>query len=136
MLSISKVEMYNLMVESLATLMSKNTSNNQKRAGIMILKIFIGEDGLKKLLSMDDSVSPFDREDFRVRKWKKEVLSRGICENCGSKKNLEAHHIIHWSDYPEGRIDLDNGQCLCHDCHTEEHRNDKSYWMMKAKKVS
>lgn len=37
------------------------------------------------------------------------------------------------ADYPQGRIDIKNGMCLCHDCHTEQHKNDTSYHMMKAK---
>ena len=40
--------------------------------------------------------------------------------------------IIKWSDYPAGRIDLKNGMCLCHDCHTREHQFDECYHMMKA----
>lgn len=34
---------------------------------------------------------------------------------------------------PHGRIDLNNGMCLCHACHTEEHKFDPSYHMMKSK---
>ena len=33
----------------------------------------------------------------------------------------------------KGRVDLENGMCLCRKCHTEEHKNDQSYFMMKSK---
>lgn len=80
-----------------------------------------------------NEVKVFDRNDPRVRAWKKAVLAKGKCELCGSTENLEAHHIIYWSEYPDGRIDLNNGMCLCHACHTEEHKFDPSYHMMKSK---
>jgi len=90
--------------------------------------------GIVEEILNDDRIYPFDRNDPRVRKWTQDVTAIGRCEKCGSKENLEAHHIIKWADYPKGRIDINNGMCLCHDCHTEQHRNDKSYFMMAAKK--
>ena len=103
----------------------------RKQAAILLLKAFLPHRVLYEILE-EDGAYPFDRNDFRVRKWAKEVLSRGKCEKCGSTKHLEAHHIIKWSDYPKGRADIKNGQCLCHECHTNEHRYDQSYYMMKA----
>lgn len=107
---------------------------NRKYAAILLLKALLPHKVVKEILE-DDGIYPFDRNDPRVRSWTKEVLSKGMCENCGSKENLEAHHILKWSDYPKGRIDVNNGMCLCHRCHTEEHAEDPSYWMMKAKIV-
>lgn len=107
---------------------------NRKYAAILLLKALLPHKVVKEILE-DDGIYPFDRNDPRVRTWKKEVLSKGMCENCGSKENLEAHHILKWADYPKGRIDVNNGMCLCHRCHTEEHTEDPSYWMMKAKVV-
>ena len=103
----------------------------RKQAAILLLKAFLPHRVLYEILE-EDGVYPFDRNDFRVRKWAKEVLNRGKCEKCGSTNHLEAHHIIKWSDYPKGRADIKNGQCLCHECHTNEHRHDQSYHMMKA----
>lgn len=103
-----------------------------KQAAILILKALVREDFMKLLLD-HPNVYPTDRDDARVLRWKRTVLKRGKCESCGSKARLEAHHIIRWADYPQGRIDTKNGRCLCHDCHTNEHRFDQSYYMMKAK---
>lgn len=43
------------------------------------------------------------------------------CIRCESRKNLHAHHIKSWRHHPELRFDLDNGLCLCKDCHIIEH---------------
>lgn len=103
----------------------------RKYAAVILLKALLPHSILKKILE-DDNIYPFDRDDRRVRQWTKEVLKRGKCEKCGATENLEAHHIIKWADYPKGRADLQNGRCLCHNCHTEEHKYDQSYHMMKA----
>lgn len=104
----------------------------KKRAAMVLLKIYMNRNFLKYLLQNID-VYPYDRSDFRVRLWKKKVLEKGKCERCGSTENLEAHHFIRWADFPQGRIDVENGVCLCHKCHTEEHKGEQSYYMMKAK---
>lgn len=105
----------------------------RKYAASLILKALLPYWLYKKIIE-DDGVYPFDRQDPRVKRWKREVLKRGACEHCGATKHLEAHHIMMWADYPKGRADINNGMCLCHDCHTEAHRFDQSYYMMKAKK--
>lgn len=120
-----------IIVDSIAVMIG-DYSIYRKRAAILLLKALLKDD-FRKFLFEDEKIYPIDREDARVRKWKKEVLSKGKCEKCGSQKALEAHHIIHWADYPLGRFDIKNGECLCHECHTEEHHGDPSYYMMKAK---
>lgn len=87
----------------------------------------------RKMILEDPDLYPFSRNDSRVRTWTKQIISKGKCEKCGATENLEAHHIIKWADYPKGRVDLKNGMCLCRKCHTEEHKNDQSYFMMKSK---
>lgn len=103
----------------------------RKQAAILLLKALLPHRILNEILE-EDGVYPFDRDDARVRKWTKEVVKRGRCENCGATECLEAHHVIKWADYPKGRADLRNGQCLCHECHTNEHKYDQSYHMMKS----
>lgn len=105
---------------------------NRKKAAMLLLKHYLPTDFLKFLFE-DNNLYPFDRNDKRVKEWKAKVLEKGKCEMCGSTKNLEAHHYIKWADYPMGRIDVNNGMCLCHDCHTTEHKDDRSFHMMKAK---
>lgn len=104
----------------------------QKKAALLLAKAFLPSKVVESIL-YEYNTFPFDRNDPRVREWTKQVLKRGKCEECGSTEDLEAHHIIKWADYPQGRVDLKNGQCLCHNCHTNEHINDTVYFMMKAK---
>ena len=44
------------------------------------------------------------------------------CIICGSNKNLEAHHLNGWRDFPDERFLLDNGVSLCRDHHNDFHR--------------
>lgn len=42
------------------------------------------------------------------------------CECCGAYGN-EAHHIASKEVYPDKKMDLSNGQCLCTKCHRKWH---------------
>lgn len=121
-----------MIIEAIAILIG-DYEITRKWAANLILKVLLRDD-FKRFLFEDKKIYPVDRGDGRVLAWKKEVLSVGKCERCGSTEHLEAHHIIKWADYPMGRFDVKNGECLCHNCHTEEHVGDQSYHMMKAKK--
>jgi 5-methylcytosine-specific restriction endonuclease McrA len=39
------------------------------------------------------------------------------CINCGSTKQLEAHHILPRAQFPELALKIDNGVTLCKKCH-------------------
>lgn len=119
-----------IIIDSIAVLLG-DYDINRKYAATLLLKALLPHKVWRDILE-EDGIYPFDRNDPKVRHWTKEVLKRGKCEMCGSTQDLEAHHIIKWADYPKGRAELKNGQCLCHECHTEEHRHDQSYCMMKA----
>lgn len=56
------------------------------------------------------------KEYFR---WRKSVLEKFnyICANCGNKENLEAHHIISIKENRNLIFEVDNGICLCRNCH-------------------
>ena len=43
------------------------------------------------------------------------------CAKCNNTKKLHAHHIFNYQDYPDLRVDPNNGVCLCKDCHKEFH---------------
>ena len=75
-----------------------------------------------------------DRHDSRVGKWRRKIIKRGCCEYCGSTENLEAHHYVHWSESPADRININNGVCLCHKCHTKEHEGEQVYHLMLSRK--
>ena len=124
-------EIQGMVIDAVAVLIG-NYGIYRKKAAVLLLKMLLRDD-FYKFLFENIVVVPFDRNDSRVRKWTKEVLKKGECELCGAREQLEAHHIIKWADFPPGRIDVKNGMCLCHDCHTNEHREDRSYFMMKAK---
>ena len=57
--------------------------------------------------------------------WRKAVVDRdqGKCRICGSKENLEAHHIIPVKNDPGGKYkyDVNNGITLCRNCHDMVH---------------
>jgi 5-methylcytosine-specific restriction endonuclease McrA len=56
-----------------------------------------------------------------INRWKRIIKKRGKCEICESKENLIAHHLNSYRKYPEQRIDLNNGVCLCKKCHNAFH---------------
>jgi len=63
-------------------------------------------------------------KDYRL--WRAKVIRRDKrCKICGAIKNRVAHHINHASYFPDERFDVNNGVCLCKDCHTNFHTNFK-----------
>lgn len=55
--------------------------------------------------------------------WRIAVYERDnyTCQVCGKNKNFVAHHLNSWDIFPEQRYDIDNGICLCVDCHKQFH---------------
>jgi len=64
--------------------------------------------------------------------WRKKIFERDdyTCRNCGERGGkINADHIKKWSLHPELRLDLNNGQTLCKDCHLEKTQKEaKIYW--------
>lgn len=83
---------------------------------------------------MRNSASRASKKSFD---WKKAVFNRDEykCQNCGSMKNLTAHHIVEWDKNVDLRFELSNGQTLCSSCHRAEH-NRRMINPKKGKKVS
>lgn len=72
------------------------------------------------VLDIDITIKRADiRDSLEYKEWHKQVLRRDrfVCQECGSNKRLEVHHIKPLKYYPELAIDLDNGQTLCNKCH-------------------
>lgn len=61
-----------------------------------------------------------------VKKWRMAVYKRDnyTCQHCGSKSELQAHHIIEWAKDETQRFNVDNGLTLCIDCHGKVHGRD------------
>ena len=66
----------------------------------------------------------------QLRKWSLGVRRAAFfrCDVCGYKhawhrkrRELHAHHLRDKSTYPNDALDLDNGVCVCEDCHDRFH---------------
>lgn len=60
------------------------------------------------------------RQSVEYRQWQNAVKKRDkyTCQCCGKRyKEITVHHIFPFSDYENLRFDVDNGICLCKDCH-------------------
>ena len=68
---------------------------------------------------------------YQYRKWRDAVLDRDNhkCVICGSIENLEVHHIKMFSQFPEERLNIDNGVTLCRRCHMRVHKEKDSEWL-------
>lgn len=66
------------------------------------------------------------RESTNLKKWRMEVFKRDnfTCQKCGSKKDLQAHHLKEWSKFGDLRFDIHNGLTVCIGCHGEIHNRD------------
>lgn len=55
--------------------------------------------------------------------WRLKIIEKfnKTCQICFSKNDLEAHHLNAKKSYPEQKYDLENGTCLCHNCHMKFH---------------
>jgi len=53
---------------------------------------------------------------FRIEVFKKDNYK---CQNCGSKKQLEIHHIKSVNKYPQLSKSIPNGLTLCKKCHSD-----------------
>lgn len=75
------------------------------------------------------------------RAWRLAVFVRDdyTCVLCGERGgNLNADHILRFSDYPELRLDTDNGRTLCEPCHkqTDTYGNRKNSETSKWRQVA
>ena len=67
------------------------------------------------------------RNSLEYEIWRNEVWKRDRweCRLCKSKKQLVAHHLKLFSDFPELRFDVNNGITLCRSCHAKIHKRTK-----------
>lgn len=61
-----------------------------------------------------------------LKSWRKEIFEKDnyTCQKyCQLGGTLNAHHIKFFANYPEFRLDLNNGITLCEACHKKLHKN-------------
>lgn len=88
--------------------------------------IYEQENGVLRTFGCSKNVktSKRDRSSLKYKDWRAAVFKRDkyTCKMCGSKKNLQAHHIIPWRDCNENqKYNVDNGITLCENCHLKAH---------------
>ena len=106
----------------------------RKKAACALLKLALIRPAFKTLMNMLANKAPvIDRDDPRVRSWRNAVLKVGHCEECGSEEDLQAHHIVYWSEAPLDRINVKNGKCLCAVCHAKEHSGEGVHALMLSR---
>lgn len=75
------------------------------------------------------------RNTREYRIWRAKVIRRDKrCVICGSIKERVAHHLDHASYFPDERFDVNNGVCLCNECHIQFHNNFKRNYRVKCTK--
>ena len=65
------------------------------------------------------------RKSKEYDEWRKEVYKRDRyrCTECGSKKDIVAHHIKGFRDFPSLRFTVENWTTLCRVCHGKIHKH-------------
>ena len=61
---------------------------------------------------------------LQYRLFTRRILERDnfACQNCGSPKKLQVHHVKSYAEYPDLRFDVSNCVTLCFPCHNETKR--------------
>ena len=70
-----------------------------------------------------DEIRQIWRTGEQYKKWVKNIRNKydNKCDICGNSKMLVAHHLVNWLSHPELRFDINNGICLCRQCHYNFH---------------
>lgn len=60
-----------------------------------------------------------DNDSFEYRRWRESVFKRDnyVCQCCGAKGKINAHHIVNYSSNKNLRYEKRNGITLCEECH-------------------
>lgn len=102
----------------IATIRNENLHPVSRAAAAFLLEIY-APGWRSKLPELAGIVA--DRNDCEVAHWREQILERDkVCQQCGTSKNLEAHHIVQWALSPELRLVVSNGEALCESCHKFE----------------
>lgn len=111
-----------LAIRCLEIYLGKHSVEKQYASSIILKMLF--KERYSELMALVKEATGFkinNRQDSKVITWRKKVKKIGKCEMCGSKERLIAHHIVPWEYSITGRTDINNGMCLCRDCHRLVH---------------
>lgn len=105
--------------------------NTTSWAGFQNSKHYVRSECKKKLCTGEKaynwnggSSSKIRKNDYEYKQWRSQVFKRDnyTCQCCGARGGrLNAHHIDGKNWCNEKRTDVDNGICLCEDCHKKFH---------------
>ena len=79
------------------------------------------------------------RKSFEYSQWRSKVYTRDdyTCKKCEQRGgNLVAHHIKTFIDYPDLRLNVNNGITLCKDCHIEIKNKEKQFEISFARIIT
>lgn len=103
------------------------TSGNSKSCGCICVELGHERTG-EKNPSYNPNLTDEDRTKRRYidgyKEWRNEVkrLANYTCDCCGQwGGDLRSHHLNCYKDFPNQRLDITNGVCLCTKCHSEFH---------------
>lgn len=114
----------------------KKVKQNRKRRAKEIkeygkMYYIVNKEKIKRYTKKRMAENPEQFLEFAGRKreaWRQSIYKKFnyMCQACRTylpKKNgLNAHHIFPKSDFPNLKYNLDNGICLCKDCHKDFHK--------------
>ncbi len=87
--------------------------------------LFTGENHPRWNFNLTKEDRTIARKYPEYREWRLNVFKRDrfACTNCRGNKggNIQAHHIINYSDNRELRTEVSNGVTLCEPCHKDFH---------------
>lgn len=105
---------------------------------------FRGENNPNYNPDLSDEERKDEREYEGYKRWRSGVFRRDgyACRACGDNTsgNLVAHHLEGYDNHPELRTDVNNGICLCRECHDNFHQTygyggntAEQFWEFKEK---
>ena len=80
------------------------------------------------MMSKKERMQAYDNHSVRrsaeYMHWKKNVLARDdyTCQVCGSKGDVEAHHLYDFESAKSFRLNPNSGTTLCRKCHEAYHK--------------
>jgi transposase len=77
------------------------------------------------------------RRSYDAKIWREACLKRDDfkCTLCDSAEKLHVHHVLEFADYPERRLDINNGKTVCVFCHEKIHKRTFPDWLTERERV-